>query len=263
MTSYAQKQPSESLRFQESLKRLHDAENRCRVEVERSWYLHHASMLPILDDYIRGKLALLFEMRSRKRIDTIRRLLGNRQSVSGRTITSVIFHLNAADVDLSQSGDQKPMFVSVCKVVNGPDGCIPSIMRLYLLDKESEKIGAMSVYVPFNKLPLKFFGGFINRKLGEVPIKRYESKRFDGLKPGIVQRAVKVVNRISDDQRDLLEKRFAQRMAELFCTSVRANIHSGGVTVFKVGHQAFDLPDMYIGPLNLSPRLKEIHASRV
>jgi hypothetical protein len=63
--------PSVSLGCKEALERLHNANEKAIVHNERLRYLHEASKLSILDNYVDGKLSLLYEVEARLQIDDI------------------------------------------------------------------------------------------------------------------------------------------------------------------------------------------------
>ena len=182
-------QSSTSLQLQKALERLHHASNRTRVQNECLRYVHAASKLPILDNYVRGELALLCDVLSIWEVDAIRRSLGSAEVRSWPPFARFIPHLNSANMALCQNRDKESVFVSVCEAVNGPDGGIPSVARLYLVNDEFEEVRASSVHISLSQCALKFFDGFVNGELGPIPgIGRNES--FNCLQPCVVEGAV-------------------------------------------------------------------------
>lgn len=52
--------------------------------------------------------------------------------------------------------------------MNAPDGGIPSVARLYLVNDECEEVRAGSVYVSLSQCALMFFDGFVDREFGPI-----------------------------------------------------------------------------------------------
>jgi hypothetical protein len=139
-----------------------------------------------------------------------------------------ILHLHAIDMPLSQEGDDKPVLVSVCKTVNGPNGCIPSLMRLYLINHKREESRAGSVYVSLSKIPLKFWGGFENREFSFVSDEG-RNEPFDSLQPCVVQSAVEVMDGISDHERQIVEESGVYSVYKALCSMFRVNLSNSGI----------------------------------
>jgi hypothetical protein len=60
---------------------------------------------------------------------------------------SILFYANAINRGVVDHWSEKPVLISHIHNMNGPDGEIPSIVRLYLAKKETEKSRSGDVYL--------------------------------------------------------------------------------------------------------------------
>lgn len=253
--------PSQSLsaefRFDKCLKEFNSLQDDKRVMGERLRYIHEASRLLILDRYAGGKLSLLLYVQTLFKEDEVRRAMEIAGCMSRPDFSAFILHFNAANVALSQDGDEQAMFVSVVEIVNGPDGLIPSVMRLYDVNHQPEKMGTGHVYFSLRKPSLQLFNGFSYRKLGSI-INQTGSEFFDGSKPRVIEGAFEVVNRISDHQTDVIERTLVGKvMLDYFASGLRVNLNNSGIGCVKKFDAPFDVSDVLIGPLNLEFGISE------
>jgi hypothetical protein len=155
-----------------------------------------------------------------------------------------------------QNGDKQPMFVDVVQNVYGPNGSIPSAVRAYLVEDEIAQIGAedmnWSVFLSRAVEPtFKFFVGFMHGQFGAMIDERRDDP-FNGIRPRIVQRTVKVVDSVSHQNSKIIEcRRICELMYKSFCTELRMYLNPGGITFMKRENACFDITDMSVGPLNL------------
>jgi len=161
---------------------------------------------------------------------------------------------------LCQCGDKQPVFVSVCKAVNGPDSCIPSLARLYLVNDEIEEGGAgnVDVYVSASKLSLKLWGSLVHREFSFVSNEN-RSESLDSFKPSVIEGTRQVVNSIADHKRNLIESGFIQRVGQSLCAMLRVNLSNSSICLLKRVDTPFEVSDMYIGPVELGSSLEEEH----
>ena len=252
-------QSSKSLRLQEAFESLHHASDRSRVNNECLRYFHAAPKLPIIDNYVSGKLALLCDVQSICEVDAIRRLLGSAEAGSGPPFARFILHLNSVNMALCQNRDKEPVFVPVCEAVNGPDGGISSVARLYPVNDECEEVRAGSVYVSLSQCALKFFDGFVDREFGPIA-DIGGSELFNRLEPSVIEGAIQIVDGVSSDESDLVETRFVKSMGESLGSMLRVSLDNSSIGLFKSVDAPLDISDVYIGPFDLSSGFQEVHA---
>jgi hypothetical protein len=237
---------------QESLKSLNHSENEVGVVLHRLRYVHEVTGLAIFDNYDGGKLSLLFDVQPRFIRDDVRRALkvcGT--SVSVPRFAILIHDANAVNVPGGQDRNKQPMFISDVKVVNGPNGLIPSIARLYLVEHKSKQIRGSSVYASLRHPSFKFFEDFANRELGPV-INEGGNQSVDGLEPGIVEGAIQIMDSVPEQQGDIVEGgSIAESVGEDFPSRFRININSSCVRFMQAGDSCVDIRDVLIGPFDL------------
>ena len=258
MLSCAQNQISESLRLQEALERLNDAKNRSRIFDQRIRYAHEASRLLIIDAYVSGELSILCEIQALCKIDDIRRPLKSADSPSRCGFAQLILHLNSLNMPLCENWKEQPMFVSVVETVHGPDGVIPSLARLYLVNHEIEESRTGSVYVSLSKLTLYFFDGFVDGELGAATDVGGHQP-LNCLQPRVIESASQIVNSIANQKSQVIKSGVLQNMFQSLCVELRVILDMNSCTVLKTGNSPFDIANVYIGPVYLGSGLSEDH----
>ena len=159
---------------------------------------------------------------------------------------------------LCQNRDKEPVFVPVCEAVNGPDGGISTVARLYLVDDECEEMQACSVYLSLSQCGLKALDGFVNGEIDPIPgIGRKDA--FNCLLPYVFKGAIQIVDCVPSDESDLVETRFVKSMDESLGSMLRVNFNNSTIGRFKSVDAPLDISDVYIGPFDLSSGLQEVH----
>jgi hypothetical protein len=237
--------------LQESLERLHNQQNVAKIHIQRLRYVHEASRLNILDSYMSGELSLLCDVRAFYKVDYVGRSLKISSSESGEFFADFILYLNSINIPLREYGDQQSMFVSIVEIVNGPNGVIPSLARLYVVNHEIEQTPTSGVYVSLFQHTLKFFEGFANGKFSPI-IDVSGNQLLNRLQPRIVEGASEVVDSISNHEGEIIENGdIIKSMYQSLCTILRVNLNDSGISLMKRKDASFDVANVYIGPINL------------
>ncbi len=258
--SLVKSQQSSALRFQEALKEFNSIRDDAQVKGERLRYVHEASRLLILDAYLRGELALLCDVKAARKVDAIGGSLEPSKSESVVSLTSFVLHLNSINMARSQHGNKKPVFVSVVEIVNGPDGVIPSLARLYRVNHKSEEIRAGFVYFSMLQKTLYLFDALADGELCPI-VNEGGSELCNCAQPSIVEGAFEIVDSISNHKSEIIEGcDITKRVGESLSSVLRVNLNNGGISFVKRGDAPFDIGDMLIGPLNFDSSIGELHA---
>jgi hypothetical protein len=104
-------------------------------------------------------------------------------------LATLVFHFNSINMASGQDGNKKPMFISDVQIVNGPNGEIPSLARLYRVEHEPKEIRAGNVYLSLREASFQLFDGLPDGKFGPI-IDCSGNQPFDRLEPSIVQSAM-------------------------------------------------------------------------
>lgn len=248
----AKSQSPTELRLQETLERLHDANNCARVRDEGLRYVHEASRLLILDGYIRGELAMFLHVQAFPEDNVVNKVgLKLASAETGPQLASFILYLNSLNVALGESGNKQPMFVSVVEIVNGPDGVIPSLARLYCVKHKAVELGAENVYFGLRKIAFYFLDGFPDREFSPIILKG-GGEPFNRLEPCIVESALQIVDGIPHDNGDIIKcLSIGEPMFKDFTAKCRVNLNSRSVAAFQLSKARFDILDVCIGPFKL------------
>jgi len=153
-------------------------------------------------------------------------------------------------------GDEQAMFISNIEIVNGPNGIIPSTVRLYCVhDEIEESRGAL--YTSFLKPTFYLFSALANRHF--CPIIN-ESRRdlFDSLKPDIIKGTIQIVNCVPNEQRQIIERSgITEIVRQDFTTRLRVNIDSGYIRFVQESNARLNIVDMCMGPLDFATCVME------
>jgi hypothetical protein len=169
----AGKDTKTSLRFQKSLEGLHDLENDARIKRKRIDHSKAISAYNVLEHYVDGNLTIILGVPSERNGDVIRRLLSSCETVASRTnFSGFVLRLDSDNGRIEDYWNQKAMFISNVISVNGPDGRIPTVVRLYLVQDQPEKAGMDDIYFLLSKRSFKTISGGVNREFGKLANRR-------------------------------------------------------------------------------------------
>ena len=249
--SCAKSQSASVIRFEEALERLKNTNDNLRISEQRARQIHNASRLRVFDSYASGELALILHVQPALKEDAIRGPLEITNTAPWPEFTSFILYINSLNMRLTEDGNHQPMFVSVVEIVNGPNGNIPSLVRLYCVQQKPVKPIAYDVYFSLRKVSFQFLGGLPHRKLSPI-IDERGGDLFNHFQPNVVESAFQIVDSISDAQRDIVEAiGFTEGIGNKLAASLRINLNNSGVCCIQNVNSAFDVRDVVIGPLYL------------
>src|SRR5574341_506662 len=97
--------------------------------------------------------------------------------------------------------NEQPMLVRNVELVNEPNGVIPSLVRLNLVNQERAESGIGSVYLSPKEHAFKLFFRRKDRKLGAVVSR--ETQAFQGAQPCKIESTFQIVDGIADDECEL------------------------------------------------------------
>jgi hypothetical protein len=240
-------------RLQESLKRLHDLNDEVGVIQDRFWYSESVRALPMLDYYSRGELSVLLEVKASVK----RNCAGLTLEESKHTLCflAILVQNRITSNYAGEDGNKQLMFVDDFPNVYGPDGPIPSTVRAYVVQDEikefrAEDLNTGMLFAGIVEPTFKLFIGFPRGKFCAVKLGDHQRNR---LEPCIVQSAIKVVDGISKDEGEIIEKRrICELMYQDFCSKVRVDFNSGSIGLKKRSDACFDIADMLVGPLDFA-----------
>lgn len=175
-----------------------------RVETEHIYRSRLALNVPILEHYREGRASWVFNVQPSHKIDVMgERVFG---SPSGTLMEPLfILHVNVANGGVMNHWDQQPVFVSNVEFVNGPDGKIPSVVRLYVGHEEVEELGDGDIYLQVPQGGFKIVRGGVNRELAPSPVAGGNQSRHS-FKPNMVKRTLKIVDGVSDNYWETVEQ---------------------------------------------------------
>src|SRR5665213_2004542 len=186
-------------RLNESLKRLHDFDNEARVYRERAIYARSIVDQSIVERYVKREISLIFDVQIVKEIDIVGRGLGGSPSPPSMNGSTLILQFDALDGCKREERNQEPMLVPLVENVNGPNGKIPSVVRLYFINDEPIKPLTGRVYYSPAQRSFKSIVSGIDGKFGMFSNGRGDKFR-DGFDPRIIQSAIEVVSGVPNQQ---------------------------------------------------------------
>lgn len=244
--------------FDEALEEYNRLQDYARVETQRLRYTHKASRLLILDAYLRGEFSLLLYMQALGKINAVGRSLKIPRSATGPNLACFVLHLDSTNVACRQNRNKKPVLISVVEIVNGPNGVIPSLARLYRVEHEPKEGRADSVYMSMRQKTFHFFDGLADGEFRPVINKR-GSTLLDGFQPSIVESAFKVMDSITNHESEVIEGiDIAKSVCESLSSILRVNLNSTGISFIKRDDARFDVQDVFIGPINFQSSVSKM-----
>jgi hypothetical protein len=150
--------------------------------------------------------------------------------------------------------DEEPVLVSDVEFVHGPNGKIPSTVRLYLAYGESGEVRSESAYLQVFKRRFKVIKGGMDRKLAPTPIPG-GSQAAHRLKPCVIEGALKIMNGVPDYGREVFEALPILDVCEIaldeFVSTVRIYMSLTDKSFFQAVDATFNIRDVFVGPFDL------------
>jgi hypothetical protein len=151
------------------------------------------------------------------------------------------------------------MLVHYVKIVNSPNGEIPSLVRPYVVQDEKKEFRTGLLYLSAFHRSLDFVSGLSNGKLGEF-IDGGRNNNLDDFEPRIVERTFKVVDYVSDKQRDVRDPSLIDDVVlEALVASIRVNLDARSATVRNFGQPMLKVSDVLVGPFDLCSGVAKPH----
>ena len=239
--------------LQKSLQPFDHLKDEARIYRERALHARRIINQSVVERYSKGELALILDFHFIGKINVIRRVSGDCPGIAANCLSGLILHLNAANVGVLNHRYEKPMFISLVENVNGPDGEIPSFVRLYFVNHKAEKVGTGDVYFSPSQRVFKLFPRTINGELGKLA----EGPRSDSCNsfhPSIVEGAFEIMSDVTYQQCcGNLEPPVSHIMLNRFVSKLRINLDARNVVVWQTCEPSLQLHDVLIGPIDFQP----------
>ena len=114
------------------LQQFHNLSDYIGKVIEHSRYVEMACRRSFAEEYANGRLALVLYVPSIRDSDIPRRAIHSTPSVPFFDIPAFIFKFNSINGQVVDDWQEQPVFVQNVESVNGPNGLIPSAIRLYI-----------------------------------------------------------------------------------------------------------------------------------
>jgi len=212
------------------------------------------SGLPVLKQYLEGNLSWIFHVKPSFKINEVGECLNRPKRASLVNFPSLVFNVNIANGAIMNHWNQEHVLVSPIKQVNGPNGNIPSIVRLYLAKEKSAKVAMGDIYfLPFQKA-FKTVRGRINGKLGLPPVSHGDQSR-NGLEPRMIKSTLEIMDGIPKSQSKFIDKCTLRSVCKIaldkFAASFRIHMGSHNQSFFQAVDSGLDTLDVMVGPCDL------------
>jgi hypothetical protein len=240
-------------RFRELLKQFHKSQDMGRVELERIYRSSLAFRIPVLEHYREGRASYIFDVEPTFKLEKVGK---GKSGIVGfpRPYRAVLVcHADTFDVGVMDYGNQESVLVSDVEFVHGPDGKIPSIMRLYIGRYESEEIGSGEVYLSIAEGSFHVLRGGVGRELGILPVSAGDNSR-NSFVPSMIKSALQIMNGIPDDCRDVVKGSvldFWKVYFDEFASSARLYMGSNQQSFLQSINRMSQLRNMFVGPFDL------------
>lgn len=241
-----------------SLQRLHDLNDALRINSERGIYARRILHGSLVERYLKQQLSVLLYVDVLRESDVVGGILDSPPSACCMH-PKLVLKFEVLNGDASCDGNEKSMLVHYVKIVESPNGEIPSLVRPYIVQHESEEFRTGLLYLSAFHRSLEFVSGLSNGKLGEF-IDGGRNNNLDDFEPRIVERAFKVVDYVSDKQRDVRDPSLIDDvMLKALVASIRVNLDARSATVGNFGQPMFKVSDVLVGPFDLCSGVAKLH----
>lgn len=196
------------------------------------------------DDYLQGRLWFAIELNGPWRDGKVKLLARIRAKVAivedGPAVS-----IRQGDSDQAADGDQEPMFIEVGKLIEGPQGFVPSIVSAYLIDDEVvERLGDGLL-----------FRSLLNGAYKSLPFVADREKHLTAAldigpccrRIAMIQRRAEIGYGISKDEGKLWSEWLTSEL-----NRVRISIDAKRVSIRRnISGESFEFADVLFGPFNL------------
>lgn len=215
---------------------------------------HSGKRKSIVEQYEQGRLSIICDLGISAASDQIvpcSAISAQNPRAKYDLLASLIFHANVVDDIDIHHWKQEPMFVQVVKVVQGPKGVIPSLVRFHNLHDEVSDCFRGSMYRSAINSRYKFLPRYTNRELC-MQVVGTESP-IDDLIHGVIQRSSQIVERITDQESKCIRNELADFDLNSIVSGFRIVVDAETVTAMcgKPVNLTVEIIDVLFGPLDL------------
>jgi hypothetical protein len=237
-------------RFNELLKQFHHRQDVLRIDAERIHYASLAAKLSIWEHYAKGKISLIFNVESRPNGQSKREIAAGSKP-NHVAVPGIILKLDAAADGVVEHWNQKAVFISNVELVNGPDGKIPSVVGLYLIEQEFEKSLTCNVYFSLLKRSFQTFKCGMTREF-DISVGALGSDSLKRREPRIIESAFHVMDGVSDHHSHVIGQgiHILDFIFKEFISSAGIDLDCSSASFLQRENSCFNLRDMLIGPFD-------------
>jgi hypothetical protein len=182
-----------------------------------------------LELYLEKGLSLVFDLRSSGESihDSVAASPDASEIVDS---AAIILDLQAASGCPIQDRDEEFVFVSNVQCVQGPNGVIPSVVRLYIVNDQIEQSGVGLMYFSALERVYKVIFGIPERESG-VRVKNGRNEGCNGFNPSQIKSGFEIVHSIPEHKGNLLRKSFGRTIFHDEFSSLVVSLDDGSVRV--------------------------------
>ena len=230
-----------------ALKKLNDANRRLAELRENAKNVHLVTRHSLVKDYKDGNFSLLLQLAALRNDEFVTPRLGHGKGMS-IDFSPIILNFHVMKKSDVQEWNQEAMFISPVKCVNGPDGIIPSTVRLYVGEYEVVK-GTGFRYLSLFQRTFHVVTGRINREF--VVVNGLKTMLNDSSDPSIIKSTLQVVNGVSDYQSQIVNKVSVIPKAIFDKLGVTVTILPSVISLRQPRNRQRKIVDMLLGPFDL------------
>jgi len=219
--------------------------NRLRLEREGCSYV---------EDYCSGRLALILQFDS----STIEFAHPNSTAFIHKEPTrpnsgaAIIFKAHVLDHHKLQRWDEQLVFVHDVQVVQSPEKCIPSLVGFNAQHQIDNRRSDLLLFQRWPQVAIyQLFPRIVDWEPSPIGWK------LNNLKPKVVERTAEIVKNVSNSKGDFsqIERASIQFDADKILSRIRIVLdrHDVKVSIRKFTNERLNLPNVFLGPLNLAP----------
>jgi hypothetical protein len=209
--------------------------------------------LSFAEEYIKGRLSVVCYVSLGTKSDKVNASpVANSDRTHEDRVAVSVFSSNVGKLRNRYNWDQKSVFVEIVKFAESPDGEIPGLVRLYIVNDNIRGVRRGLLYRSLIDGIYKIVPSFVHGECGPTVVYPGVTNYCSN---DMIQRGSEVVNGIADDERNLVRQPPDGSEPENVLSGLRLYIDAETIEVgFQEGGQAgLKLMDVAYGPFDLQP----------
>ncbi len=232
------------------LQELDHLQNYRRVVSEQVHYPQMIRRCSFAENYTNGRFALIVDAPAPRESGNVPRGGLHSDGIAFSYFPHFVFHLYAHNRSVLNDREQQLVLVENVELVHGPDGIIPSVIRLYLGHDEIDECRILGIYLPARHNTFKLVSRGMDGEL-RIIVNGSRSVLGERLDPCMVESTPEIVDGISYHEADFAGRSSVSKLVlNELASSLLIKLDRSDVGIFERSSSNINVSDVLIGPFN-------------